>query len=78
MAVGGGGWSRCIGFPELGPWRGLASHFALFNIFIAVCYVQIKLFLIKLIVFVDYTGESQEMQKGESASLRLGAAKMSS
>ena len=64
---------------RIGLAIGYARHFdriwhgiSLFTIFITVYYVQIKLFLIKLIVSIDYTAESLESQNGDSPSLGLG------
>lgn len=53
------------------PLIELASSFAFYYFY----HNLLQLFLIKLI---DYAVESQESQSGDSASLRLGAAKIDS
>ena len=55
-------WPRLV-------WPGLPSNWICY--FITIYYVQVKLFLIKLIVF-------HELYGGDSVSLRLGVAKIGS
>ena len=67
------------GHQEIGyirPLDRISIPFLLFTPFLAIHYVQIKLFLTKLIASIDYTVEFQESWGGDSASLRLGAAKI--
>ena len=49
-----------------------------FAIFITIYYFQIKCFLNKFIVSIDYIAESQESRSGNSALPRFGAVKIDS